>query len=40
MPKQFETEGKLLEYVSSTEGAIGYASAGAARGAAKTISIR
>ncbi len=40
MPKQFDTEAKLIEYISSSEGAIGYVSAGAAKGSAKTISIK
>lgn len=40
MPKQFDTEAKLIEYVAATEGAIGYVSAGAAKGSTKTISIK
>ncbi len=39
MPKQFDSERKLLEYVSSTEGTVGYVSAGAGRGAAKILVI-
>jgi len=40
MPRQFDTEGKLLEYVSATDGAVGYVSAGAAKANVKTISIK
>lgn len=40
MPRQFDTESNLLEYVSSRDGAIGYVSAGAGKGAAKSISIK
>lgn len=40
MPKQFESETKLLEYVSATDGALGYIAAGTAKGAAKTISVK
>lgn len=37
MPKQFDSEGKLLEYVSATDGAIGYVSAEAAKGSSVKI---
>lgn len=40
MPKHFDSESKLIEYVSATEGAVGYVSAGAAKGSAKAISIK
>ncbi len=40
MPKEFATEGKLSEYVSATEGAVGYISSGTAKGSAKAISIK
>jgi ABC-type phosphate transport system substrate-binding protein len=39
MPKQFDSESKLIEYVSATDGAIGYVSGKAAKGSAKVISI-
>jgi ABC-type phosphate transport system substrate-binding protein len=39
MPKQFDSESQLIDFVSSTEGAIGYVSGGAAKGITKVISI-
>ncbi|MBN1381388.1 MAG: substrate-binding domain-containing protein [Deltaproteobacteria bacterium] len=39
MPKQFASESELIEYVSGTDGAIGYVSAGAAKDSVKIINI-
>ncbi|MBN1382386.1 MAG: substrate-binding domain-containing protein [Deltaproteobacteria bacterium] len=40
MPKQFDSEGKLLEYVSTTDGAIGYVLADTAKeSSVKVLSI-
>lgn len=39
LPKKYESESKIIEYISSTKGAIGYVSAAAARRSAKVITI-
>lgn len=39
MPRQFDSESEVVEYVSATEGAIGYISSGTDKGAAKIITI-
>jgi ABC-type phosphate transport system substrate-binding protein len=40
MPKTFDTEAALLDYVAATPGAIGYVSKGASRDKVKTLVVR
>lgn len=39
LPKQFDSESKLIEYVSATDGAVGYVSSGASMGSTKRLTI-
>ena len=40
MPKTFETEAALLDYVAATPGTIGYVSKGAANDKVRTLEVK